>query len=255
LRKVIAVFGLVSAIILTYLIYPFVALLFSANPNIIEEVMGVREAINALVLSLEAATTSTLILLFFGTPLAYLLARQEFRGKGFIESIIDLPLVVPHAVVGIMLLSAFGPRATMGELLKSFGLVIADSYWGIVAAFVFVSAPLLIDTVREGFASIDTYLEGVARTLGAGPGKTFLTISLPLAARSIFTGSLLAWARAMSEVGALLIIAYYPKTINILIVEWFDTYGLSYAVALTLILLSISITIFVILRTLLRWRS
>ncbi len=255
MRKVIAVFGLVSAIILIYLTYPFIALLLAANPNIIKEVMGIREALNALVLSLAAATTSTLILLSFGTPLAYLLARHEFRGKGLIESIIDLPLVVPHAVVGIMLLSAFGPRTTLGGLLKSLGLVIADSYWGIVAAFIFVSAPLLIDTVREGFASINIYLEGVARTLGAGPGKTFLTISLPLAARSVFTGSLLAWARAMSEVGALLIIAYYPKTINVLIVEWFNTYGLGYAIALTLVLLSISITTFVILRTVLRWRG
>lgn len=255
MRKVIAVFGLVSAVILVYLIYPFIALLLAANPAIIEEVLEVREALNALVLSLEAATTSTLILLFSGIPLAYLLARHEFRGKGLIESIIDLPLVVPHAVVGIMLLSAFGPRTTLGEALKSLGLVIADSFWGVVAAFAFISAPLLIDTVREGFASINTYLEGVARTLGAGPGRAFLTISLPLAARSVFTGSLLAWARAMSEVGALLIIAYYPKTINVLIVEWFNTYGLSYAVALTLVLLSVSITIFVILRAALRWRG
>ena len=255
MRKVVTIFGVASAIILTYLTYPFIALVLATNPNIVREVMGVEESFTALALSIEAATASTLILLTLGIPLAYLLARYEFKGKGLIESIIDLPLVVPHAVVGIMLLTAFGPRTTLGEAIKSLGVVMADSFWGIVAAFAFVSAPLLIDTVREGFASINTYLEGVARTLGAGPGRTFLTISLPLAARSVFTGSLLAWARAMSEVGALLIIAYYPKTINVLIVEWFNIYGLGYAIALTVILLSISITTFVILRAVLRWRS
>lgn len=208
----------------------------------------------ALTLTLEAATMSTLMLMTFGIPLAYILARFEFRGKKVVEAVTDLPLVIPHAVVGIMILIAFGPRSSFALVLEEIGVIMENSFWAIVAAFCFVGAPLLVDCAKDGFASIDPYLEGVARCMGAGPGRAFYTISLPLALRSIFTGALLAWARSMSEVGALLIIAYYPKTINVLVIEWFNIYGLRYAIALTLILLPISIMVFLVLRWILGWK-
>jgi len=252
--KLILCFGAVSLIILFFLTYPFIALTLSADLGLIHRVWEEKVVIKALSLTLIAATLSTAILTFFGVPLAYLLARYEFKGKKLVEAIIDLPLVVPHAVVGIMLLVAFGPRTSFGAMLRSIGVVIEDSFWAIVAVFTFMSAPLLIDTVKDGFASISPSLEGVARSMGASPLYTFFTISLPLTIRSICTGALLAWARAISEVGALLIIAYYPKTINVLIIEWFNTYGLAYAIALTLIMLVISVLVFLVLRIILRWR-
>lgn len=255
MKPMMMTFAAVSAAILLFLTYPFISLALTVSPDILSQVMRSDEAFKALVLSIEAATTSTAILLVAGLPLSYILARFEFRGKRLVESIIDLPLVVPHAVVGIMILTAYGSRTSLGSMLQNLGVVVENSFWGIVAAFCFVSTPLLIDTVRDGIASIDPYMEGVARTLGAGPMRALISITLPLSTRSIFTGALLAWARAMSEVGALLIIAYYPKTINVLIVEWFNTYGLQYAAALTIILLMISLTIFTLLRLALRWRE
>ncbi len=254
MRRLVLIFGFFSVILLFFLVYPFLSLAFSADAEALGFALSSKTAMKSLVLALEAATISTLILLVLGVPLAYILARFEFKGKKFVEAVIDLPLVVPHAVVGIMILIAFGPRTSLGSILDALGIVMENSFWAIVAVFCFVGAPLLVDCAKDGFASIDPYVEGVARCMGAGPGKTFLTISLPLALRSILTGALLAWARAMSEVGALLIIAYYPKTINVLVIEWFNTYGLRYSVALTLILLPISIAVFVILRWLLGWK-
>ncbi|RLG73159.1 MAG: tungstate/molybdate transporter permease [Thermoprotei archaeon] len=254
MNKLVAFFGVLSFIVLFFLAYPLLALVLSVNLELLGYAVKSPVAVKALTLTLEAATFSTILLLFLGVPLAYVLARYSFKGKGFIEALIDLPLVIPHAVVGIMLLIAFGPRTGLGGLLEGLGVVLENSFWAIVAVFMFVGAPLLIDCAKDGFASVSPSLEGVARCMGAGPARVFITVSLPLAARSIFTGALLAWARAMSEVGALLIIAYYPKTVNVLVIEWFNTYGLGYAVALTAILLLISITVFVILRALLRWK-
>jgi len=254
LRNLMMVFGIFSAIILFFLIYPFISLIFLTDAESLGLTLSSGAVIKALLLTLEAATISTLILMVFGVPLAYVLARFEFRGKKLVEAITDLPLVVPHAVVGIIILIAFGPRSCFAPLLEEIGMVMEDSFWAIVAVFCFVGTPLLVDCAKDGFASINPYLEGVARCMGAGPGRTFYTIALPLALRSILTGALLAWARAMSEVGALLIIAYYPKTINVLVIEWFSVYGLRYTVALTLILLSISIVVFVVLRWILGWK-
>ena len=255
MRSLVLAFAIASIVILIFLFYPFISLTLSTDKEALQFTLASEEATRALFLSLEASTVSTVILLGLGLPLSYILARFDFRGKGFVESLVDLPLVVPHAVVGIMILTAFGPSTPFGNILRSLGVVMEDSFWAVVAAFCFVSAPLLVDSVKDGFLSIDPYLEGVARSLGAGPWRTFITITLPLGIRGIFTGALLSWARAMSEVGSLLIIAYYPKTINVLIIEWFNNFGLRYSIALTLILLSISIAVFMLLRLVLRWRA
>jgi len=239
---------------LAFLAYPFLSLPLSTNVEALRSTIMSSEAREALVLTLALATLATLVLIVIGVPLAYLLARFEFKGKGLVESLVDLPFVIPHAVVGVMLLVAYGPRTSIGEALRSLGVVIEDSPWAVVAVFVFVGAPLLIDAAKDGFSAVDPYLEGVARCMGAGPLKTFFTVSLPLASRSLATGAILAWARGVSEVGALLIIAYYPKTINVLIVEWFNTYGLPYAVSLAMTLLPISVSLFLLLRWALRWR-
>lgn len=253
MRRLVALFGAASLVMLAFLAYPFISLLLSVEAEPLRSTFALSEVREALLLTLALATLAVLILIFIGVPLAYILARFEFRGKGLVEGLVDLPFVIPHAVVGVMLLVAYGPRTPIGGVLRSLGLVVENSPWAIVAVFVFVGAPLLIDTVRDGFSAIDPYLEGVARCLGAGPFRTFLTVSLPLASRSLATGVVLAWARAVSEVGALLIIAYYPKTINVLIVEWFNTYGLAYATSLTLTLLPISVGLFLLLRWALGW--
>ncbi len=250
------VVDVLSSLMILFILVPLIALYINIKLNIIknfiENNMYEREILNALGVSLEASFAAVLLLVVFGTPLAYALAKKEFPGKSLIESLVDIPLVMPHAVAGIMILAAYGKEGLLGGVLNSIGLRIEDAFPGIVAVMAFVSAPLLIDTVKVGFQEIDESLIAVARSLGASNSYVARTIILPLVWRSLLAGSLLAWARGLSEVGALLIVAYYPKTINILILEYFTVYGYYYAVTLSALYSLLIIFIFIFIRRLSR---
>ncbi|MFA4661578.1 tungstate ABC transporter permease WtpB [Pyrococcus kukulkanii] len=191
--------------------------------------------LEALRNSVLTATATAVLSVLFGVPLGYVLARKDFRGKSLVQAIVDVPVVIPHSVVGIM-------------LLVTFSTAILDSYKGIVAAMLFVSAPFAINAARDGFLAVDEKLEQVARTLGASQLRTFFSVTLPIAFPSIASGAIMAWARAISEVGAILIVAYYPKTAQILVMEYFNNYGLRASRPISVILIAMSLTIFVILR-------
>ena len=227
--------SIIFTIILLFLIVlPTICLIIYGLPNLF---YGIEfDVINALLITLSAASLSTLVLFILGTPVAYLLARRNFRFKSLIESFLEIPLVIPHTVAGISIV--------LTSMLLNIDIV--DTFWGIVIAMTYVSSPIYIGTVRSGFESIDKTFENIAYTLGATPWKVFLTISIPLNLKNIITGILLSWARAISEVGALLIIAYFPKTIQILILEKFLTEGLWNALTPSALLLAITLTIFII---------
>lgn len=191
--------------------------------------------LDALKNSLLTSTATMLISLFFSVPLGYILARSEFKGKNLIQAIVDVPVVIPHSVVGIM-------------LLVTFSEAILDNYLGIISAMLFVSAPFTINSSRDGFLGIDEKLEHVAQTLGASKFRAFLTISLPLALPSILSGAIMTWARAISEVGAILVVAYYPKTAQVLVIEYFINYGLKHAMPIASTLIVLSLIIFAFLR-------
>lgn len=191
--------------------------------------------IEALRNSLLTATATALIALFFGVPLGYVLARKEFPGKSLVQALVDVPIVIPHSVVGIM-------------LLVTFSSAILDSYAGIIAAMLFVSAPFTVNAARDGFLAVDEKVEAVARTLGASRLRVFFSVSLPIAFPSVASGVIMTWARAISEVGAILIVAYYPKTAQVLIMEYFNNYGLRASRPISVIMVAISLVIFVLLR-------
>jgi len=247
----IVTFGILSFFILILLI-PMISIFLFFKPSIAKMVfMGQElagEVKDALIITLEASLVSTLILTVLGIPSAYYLARKEFKGKSAIEGFLDVPLAVPHTVAGIMVLTGFSIRGLLGPLTASIGLRISDSFWGIVAVMLFVSSPLMIDTVKAGFYSINPMLEAVSRSLGASAISTFFKITLPLAWRSIISGIILSWARALSEVGAILVVAYFPKTFNILILEFLNEFGLPYAVALAVPYLLLTLALFIIMR-------
>lgn len=246
-----------ASVLILFLLTPLIAIFTLTDLHALEEAliknrMLSTEAWEAFAVTIKASLTASALLLVLGTPLAYLLARREFAGKYLVEALIDVPLMIPHAVAGIMILTAYGRGGLLGSLTTSLGMAVDDSFWGIVAAMAFVSAPILIDTVKVGIESVDPMVEMVARSLGAGPGKVFTSITLPLTLKSISVGFLLSWARSISEVGAILIVAYYPRSVNVLIVEWFNTYGLSYAIALSIPLVLLSVALFVVVRWVLR---
>jgi molybdate/tungstate transport system permease protein len=244
----------VLSLFVVILLIPMVSIFVFFKPYVVDEILSspglATEVKSALITTFEASLVSTGILTLLGVPSAYFLARKDFKGKSVVEGLLDVPLAVPHTVAGIMVLTGFGRRGLLGPFTSSIGLRVSDSFWGVVAAMMFVSSPLIVDTAKAGFYSVNPSLEAVSRSLGAGPWTTFFKITLPLSWRSIVAGIILSWARALSEVGSLLVVAYFPKTINIVILEFLDEFGLPYAIAVAVPFLLMTLTLFVLLRIL-----
>jgi molybdate transport system permease protein len=154
------------------------------------------------------AALSTLAILPFGVALAWLLARRDWPGKSLVETFVALPLVIPPVATGLILLKLLGRRGPLGAWLEStFGWEIVFTWRGVVVATAVMSFPLLVRTARVAFEGVSPRLEHVARTLGAGPWRVFATITLPLAARGLMAGAVLAFARALGEFGATIMVA------------------------------------------------
>jgi len=242
--------AILSSIIVIFILLPVVTTIsiqicdFSG----LTKAMSDKTVWDSILLTYYAALISTLIAIIFGTPLAYILSRYDFRGKSIVEGIVDVPVVIPHTVAGIALLAVFGSNGLIGSFSP---IKFVDALPGIVVAMLFVSIPIYLNTAKEGFASVNLRLEQVARTLGASPAKVFFTISLPLVIRHIAAGAIMAWARAISEFGAVVVIAYYPMVAPTLIYERFLSTGLSAARPIAVILILLSLAVFVILRILL----
>ena len=206
--------------------------------------------LEAIWISISAASTATLIAFIFGTPLAYFLARKEFFGKSVIEGIVDVPLMIPHIVAGIALYAVFMRYGVLGAPLQRLGLAFQDAFAGIVVAMLFVSFPLFVDAAKEGFKQVDPRFENVARSLGASQLRTFFEVTFPLASPSIISGAIMCWGRAISEFSAVLVLASFPRSAPVLIYERFTSFGLKASQPVAVLLISICLLIFVLLRLL-----
>ncbi len=249
------VFILLGAFILLFIFAPPLKTVFSSSPATLWNTLLEKDVYSSVLFTIFAALIATLIGLLLGVPLAYLLARHQFRGKRFLEAIIDVPIVIPHTAAGVALLFVFGSNFLFGKILNATGIGFFRSFAGVVIAMMFVSVPFLIDSAKEGFKAVDVRLEKVARTLGASAWTSFFRISLPLARRSIFSGSVLMWARGLSEFGAIVIIAYSAsflgwnfKVLPVLIADRFD-FGLDYTLPVAALAILISLIVFIVLRS------
>ena len=248
-RRVFLLFWLLGSLLFAFIAIPLVALGLSSSVASLGRMAATLDVRQSLALSVEAAFLTAGVAAFIGVPMAYLLARAAFPGKGIIAAIVDLPLAVPHTVAGIALLMVFGRRGFLGEPANALlGLKFWGTMAGIVVAMLFVSAPYTVNAARIGFEAIDPRLEKVARTLGMGPWRTFFSVTLPLSWRSIMTGITLTYARAISEFGAVILLVYYPMTAPVRIYELFLRYGLDDAAAAAVLLLILSLASFVVLR-------
>ncbi|KAA0007134.1 MAG: ABC transporter permease subunit [Thermoplasmata archaeon] len=244
-----------AGIIIAFLFIPIVNLFIEVGFNGIAKAMADKAAMAAIATSFIAALFATLLSMAFGTPLAYLLARKNFYGKSFVESIVDLPVVIPHTVAGIALLLVLGRHGLLGQPLSYLGLRLTDTIFGVTLAMLFVSAPFFINQAREGFERVDPRMENVAMSLGASRLKAVMTTTLPISMRSIVTGAIMAWARSISEFGAVIIIAYFPMVAPTYIYSQYVERGVDYAAAPAALLLLICIAIFILLRLwAMRWR-
>jgi len=160
-----------------------------------------------LLLSLRVATLATVLVLLGGIPLAWLLARRDFPGKELLAALATLPLVLPPTVLGYYLLVALGNRSPLGQWLSQAGIPLVFTWRGAVIAASVAAFPLLLQTARAGFESIDIRLEDMARTLGRSNLYIFWRVTLPLAWRSILAGIALTFARALGDFGATLMVA------------------------------------------------
>jgi molybdate transport system permease protein len=154
------------------------------------------------------AALSTLVILPFGLALAWALARRDWPGKSIVETLVSLPLVMPPVATGLILLKIFGRRGALGGFLHDkLNFDVIFTWRAVLLALSVMSLPLLVRSARVAFEEVNPRLEQIARTLGAGNWRVFFTITVPLAARGILAGMILAFARALGEFGATIMIA------------------------------------------------
>jgi molybdate/tungstate transport system permease protein len=237
-------------VIMAFILLPLIEMMTAPSLSMLKETIKDKDVLRSIWLSIYTAGLAALISLVFGTPLAYLLARSDFRGKRLVESIIDLPIVIPHPVVGIAILSIAGRNYWLGQIVSELGIRIMGSVTGIVIVLTFVGMPFYINAVKDGFEGISPRLEKVSRSLGASMFSTFSRITFPLAWRSMLVGLIMCSARAISEFGAVVIVAYHPMIAPVMIYERFEAYGLKYSQPVAVWLVFICLSLFLILRIL-----
>jgi molybdate/tungstate transport system permease protein len=245
----VVIAGLGACLVL-FVVGPLLRLLWESSPQSLSDALRDPELRASILLTVFTATVATLLAGLFGIPLAYLLARRRFPGRAIVQGLVDLPVVVPHPVAGIALLLFLGRRSPLGSTLGQLGLEFVSHVPGIVAAMLFVSAPILVSGAREAFRAVDPQLERVARTLGDTGWVAFRRVTLPLAGRGILAGSILAWARSVSEFGSIVILTYNPKVASIYIFDRFTGFGLRAALPAAIILLLVALTVFLAVRVL-----
>jgi len=241
------IFIIVASCLMLFLTLPLLKLILGVGFDSYMQTLKDTEVINSIFLTMKVSLFATLFVLFTGLPLAYIIARYDFIGKSLLESLIDIPTMVPHTAAGIALLMTFGSQ-NIQNFLESLGLGFIDSTTGIMAAMMFLSAPYLINSAKEGFKNVDVKLENISRSLGAGPFETFMKIVIPNAKKDIINGMLMMWARGLGEFGAVVIIAYHPMIAPVLIYDRFINFGLNYSAPVAALMIIFSVMIFLSIR-------
>ena len=211
--------------------------------------------LDALSLSLITTSVSLVITIAFGLPLAFVLARRAFRGSGFLEAVVDLPIVLPPAVAGLGLLLVFGRRGVLGEpLWNVFGVSIPFTTFAVVLAQVFVSAPFFIRSARTGLTSVPRELEDAARVDGASELYLFRRVTLPIARAALAAGLVMTWARSLGEFGATIMFAGNvqgrTQTLPLVVYSEFNSGDLEASIAAAAILVLAAFGVLIAVRVL-----
>ncbi len=197
-------------IVLTYFLFVFVpilAIFLRIEPSQVNAQLHNAGIIEAIKLSLFTAGASTLIAFVLAVPTAYFMATRNFPGKTILDTIIDLPIVLPPAVAGVALLYAFAPRGLLGPIFNRLGYILPGSTLAVIIAETFVASPFLLRSAKTGFEAMDKDVINSAKMLTSSRLRVFFTISLPMTMRAIISGTMMTWARALGEFGATLMFA------------------------------------------------
>jgi molybdate transport system permease protein len=208
-------------------------------------------AVDALLLSVRTTAMTMAVLLLVGTPAAYILARVDFRGSRVINTLIDIPVVLPPSAAGIALLLAFGRLGLVGKYLEVFGVTLSFTTAAVVMAEIFVAAPFYVRQAATGFGAVDRTVEEAALVDGASRTAVFFKVTVPLALPALVAGALTAWARALGEFGATVIFAGsfrgITQTIPLAIFAEFQS-DIDAAVALSVLVLGFAFVVILAVR-------
>ena len=250
-KFLIAIFSLIIIITILFFTLPLLSLLFRISPEDFVTAILDPDVNSAIVLSLITAGMATVIIVLLGTPIAYLNARYEYRGRNFVETLLDLPIVLPPSVAGLALLVLFGRRGLIGGFLDDIGITIIFTTFAVILAQVFVAGPLYIRQAKTAFAMVDQVYESAARTLGAGPFVTFVKVTIPLAWTGLVSGIILGFARGIGEFGATIMVAGNlpgkTQTMPLAIYGMMQS-DLTASIALSLVLIVMSCIILILIR-------
>jgi molybdate/tungstate transport system permease protein len=242
-RRATPAFAIAGALLAVFIVGPVAKLLVFSPWSSLGEVTGDRELLLAIGLTVASATAATGLAFLFGVPLAYLLARHDFRGRSLLDGLLQLPVLIPHPVAGIAILVFLGRDTAVGGVLARLGLDVVNHAPGLVAAMAFVSAPIFLSAAQEAFRGVDPTLERVARTLGDSEWRAFRRVTMPLARRSLAAAAVVTWARAVSEFGAVVVVTYHPKVASVLIFDRLTTDGLRGVVPAAAVLVVVALIV------------
>jgi molybdate transport system permease protein len=198
---------LASLPMVLFLALPLLALMASISPARLLENLTTPQVRQAIMISFKTTLITSAVTVLTGTPLAYVLARRRFRLRRALDTLVDLPLVLPPAVAGVALLIAFGRQGIIGSWLSGLGIQIAFTQTAVIMAQTFVAAPFYVKSASLGFASVNAELEQAASIDGAGSWQAFRHVTVPLAWTAMLSGAVMTWARALGEFGATILFA------------------------------------------------
>jgi molybdate transport system permease protein len=257
-RIAFTVFSVVAAVLaLSFLLLPIVAIFLRVSPGDLLGKLDDGVVRDALVVTAVTNGIAFGITLLVGTPAAFLLATRRFRGRALALTLCELPLVLPPAVAGIGLLAAFGRLGLLGSTLDALGVRIGFTQAAVVLAILFVAGPFYLRPAIAAFEAVDPTLLAAARTLGAGPGRTFFRVALPLAGNGLSAAAALSLARGIGEFGATIMFAgslqAVTQTLSLAIYRQFDV-DFTQALAMGALLVVLSAAVLLTIKLVPTWR-
>jgi molybdate transport system permease protein len=253
-----ALTALALGVVVAFLAIPLVALLVQAPLESLPSLLSDPVVQDAIWVTIKTNVAANALILLFGTPAAWFLATRRFRGRSLILTLCELPLVLPPAVAGIALLSAYAQGGLFGDALQQAGIVLPFGPWAVILAVAYVASPFYLRQAVATFSAVDGDLTDVARTLGASRTRTFWRVVLPLAASGLMAGWVLAFARGVGEFGATIIFAGNVQgrttTLTLAVYQELDS-DLDVALALGVLLVALSAAVLISYKLLGAWRS
>ena len=239
---------LVAAAVLAlgFLLIPILAIFLQVPLGELVDAMRSDAAVDALLVTLKTSAVANALIILVGTPAAYLIANRRFRGRALLITLVELPLVLPPAVAGLGLLVAFGRLGLLGDELGALGISVGFTQAAVVLAVTYVASPFYLRAAIAAFETVDPAMTAAARTLGAGPARTFFRVVLPLAAGGLGAGWALAFARGIGEFGATIMFAGslqgVTQTLSLAVYEQFDvSFDTALAIGAELVIVSAAV--------------